>query len=85
MTSKLNNNISVKKPYQTLAWLSTFSILLGACLASLAPELYYHHYFFLFGNGLLALTAYLWREYSLLVLNSGLSFIYIFGILYAIL
>ena len=85
MKSKLDNNTPIKKPYQSLAWLSTFSILSGACLASLVPELYYHHYFFLFGNGLLAFTAYLWREYSLLVLNSGLSFIYILGIIYAIL
>ena len=62
-----------KKPFQKLAWLSTISILLGASLASLFPELYFHHYFFLFGNGLLAITALLWKEYSLLVLNLGLS------------
>ncbi len=85
MTYKLNKNVTNKKPYQLLAWISTCSILSGAFLASLVPELYYHHYFFLFGNGLLALTAFLWREYSLLVLNTGLSLIYIFGILYEIL
>ena len=83
MINKLKKKALLKKPYQFLAWFSTFCILSGACLASLIPELYYHHYFFLLGNGMLALTAYLWREYSLLVLNSGLSFIYIFGILYA--
>ena len=70
-----------KKPYQLLAWLSTLSILSGATLASIVPELYFHHYFFLFGNSLLAFTAYLWKEYSLLVLNIGLSFIYVLGIL----
>ena len=70
-----------KKPFQILAWLSTLSILIGASLASILPELYLHHYFFLFGNSLLAITAYLWKEYSLLVLNIGLSFIYILGIL----
>ena len=82
MSPKLNKNSPSKKPYQILAWISTFSILSGAVLASFVPELYYHHYFFLFGNGLLALTAFLWREYSLLVLNSGLSLIYICGIYY---
>ena len=82
MTKKVKNNAPSKKPYQILAWISTFSILFGAFLASFVPELYYHHYFFLFGNGLLAFTAFLWREYSLLVLNSGLSLIYIFGIFY---
>ncbi len=70
-----------KHPYQPIAWLSTTSILLGATLASLKPELYYHHFFFIFGNSLLAVTAYLWKEYSLLVLNLGLSAIYILGIL----
>ena len=85
MSSKIKENNSSKKPYQIFAWISTFSILSGATLASFVPELYYHHFFFLFGNGLLALTAFLWREYSLLVLNSGLSFIYILGIFYEIL
>ena len=85
MISKLTKNKPIKKPYQVLAWISTFSILSGAFLASFVPELYYHHYFFLFGNGLLALTAFLWREYSLLVLNSGLSLIYIIGIFYEVL
>ena len=70
---------SKKKPYQFLAWISTFSILVGALLASLAPEIYYHHFFFMFGNGLLAITAFLWKENSLFVLNSGLFLIYIFG------
>ena len=73
---------SKKKPYQSLAWFSTFSILLGALIASLAPELYLHHFFFMFGNGLLAMTAFLWKENSLLVLNSGLFLIYVIGTYY---
>lgn len=73
---------SEKKPYQLLAWFSTFSILLGALLASLLPELYVHHFFFMFGNGLLAITAFLWKENSLLFLNSGLFLIYIIGTIY---
>ena len=73
---------SEKKPYQLLAWFSTLSILLGALLASLAPELYIHHFFFIFGNGLLAITTFLWRENSLVVLNIGLFLIYVFGIYY---
>ena len=71
-----------KKPYQILAWISTFSILLGALFASLSPELYFHHFFFIIGNGLLSYTAYLWKENSLLVLNTGLCLIYILGTLY---
>ena len=73
---------STKKPYQHLAWFSTLLILLGALIASLAPELYLHHFFFMLGNGLLAITAFLWKENSLLVLNSGLFLIYVFGTYY---
>ena len=70
------------KPYQILAWISTFSILTGAVLASVIPELYWHHPFFIMGNGLLAIVSYLWREFSLVVLNLGLSIIYIIGIIF---
>lgn len=73
---------SNKKPYQYLAWFSTISILSGALIASLLPELYLHHFFFMFGNGLLAITAFLWKEHSLLVLNSGLFLIYVLGTCY---
>ena len=73
---------SEKKPYQFLAWLATFSILFGALLASLSPELYIHHFFFVLGNGILAITAFLWKENSLLVLNIGLFLIYVIGIFY---
>ena len=73
---------SSKKPYQFLAWISTSAILIGALLASLSPEIYVHHFFFMFGNGLLAITALLWKENSLLVLNSGLFLIYVFGTYY---
>ena len=44
----LNIKKSQKKPYQFLAWFSTLSILIGALIASLAPELYLHHFFFMF-------------------------------------
>ena len=68
-----------KKPYQFLPWISTLSILIGALLASLYPEVYLHHFFFMFGIGFLAITALLWKENSLLVLNSGLFLIYVSG------
>jgi len=69
-----------RKPFQNLAWFATTCILTGALSASIAPEMYVHHFFFVLGNGLLAITAYLWRENSLLVLNTFLCIIYIFGI-----
>tara|TARA_B110000444_G_C18281260_1_gene340847 strand:+ start:210 stop:464 length:255 start_codon:yes stop_codon:yes gene_type:complete len=79
---KSNKMLIVKKPYQLLAWVSTFSILIGAVLASILPELYLHHFFFIFGNGLLAFTAFLWKENSLLFLNIGLCLIYVVGTFY---
>ncbi len=84
---KINSkrNITKKKSYQFLAWIATFLILTGALLASLVPEKYYHHYFFMSGNSLLAFTAFLWREFSLVVLNLGLCAIYISGIIYELL
>ena len=69
-----------RKPFQNLAWFATICILMGALSASIVPELYVHHFFFVLGNGLLAITAYLWRESSLLVLNTFLCVIYIIGI-----
>ena len=78
----INFKKSNKKPYQFLLWISTLSILIGALLASLYPEVYIHHFFFMFGNGLLAITALLWKENSLLVLNSGLFLIYVSGTYY---
>ena len=78
----INIKKSNKKPYQFLAWISTLSILVGALLASLVPSIYIHHFFFMFGNGLLAITAYIWKENSLLVLNSGLFLIYVLGTYY---
>ena len=36
----LSNKSQTTKPYQSLAWASTCTIVTGACLASLIPEYY---------------------------------------------
>mgnify|MGYP000155937376 CR=1 FL=1 len=71
---------SKKKPYQSLAWFSTLSILIGALIASLAPELYLHHWFFIVANSLWILVGYLWRENSVLLMNILLTLIYFVGL-----
>ena len=70
-----------QKPYQWLAWLATAILLVAACLASLVPEWYWHHWAFTVANFLWVLVGILWRERSLIVLNAGLTLIYIVGLL----
>tara|TARA_Y100000114_G_scaffold59298_1_gene54274 strand:- start:4437 stop:4703 length:267 start_codon:yes stop_codon:yes gene_type:complete len=77
----LSNKSQTTKPYQSLAWASTCTIVTGACLASLIPEYYIHHYFFILGSALWIITGYLWKENSLLYFNIMLLLIYIVGLI----
>ena len=57
-------------------WFSKFLLILfGAFFSSFYPELYVHHFFFISGNGLLAYTAFKWRELSLVTLNLTLTYL----------
>ena len=71
----------MQKPFQWLAWSSTFIVLLAAGLASFFPSLYLHHYFFIAGNSGWAIVGFLWREKSLIWFNLGLNTIYLIGIM----
>lgn len=71
----------MKKPYQWLAWLSTASLLVAAALA--AFNIYPLYVFaFILSNSLWTLVGILWKENSLIVMNSGLTLIYIIGLLF---
>ena len=70
-----------EKPFQFLAWIATFILILAAILASFVPALEYHHWAFILANSLWVLVGFLWKEMSLIVLNAGLTIIYIFGII----
>ena len=72
----------MQKPYQWLAWASTVIVLFAACLASFIPELYYHHYFFIFGNSLWAVVGYVWKESSLFWFSIGLNLVYFLGLVF---
>ena len=75
--SIMNQN---EKPYQYLAWLATGMLILAAFLASFVPSLEYHHWAFIIANSLWVVVGYLWREMSLIVLNAGLTIIYVLGL-----
>ena len=70
----------MKKPYQWLAWISTIFLLKAATLAAFNVYPFYV-YAFIISNGLWILIGVLWKEKSLIVLNTGLTIIYIVGLL----
>jgi len=70
----------MKKPYQWLAWISTAFLLIAASLAALNIYPYYI-FAFIVSNILWVLIGILWREKSLIVLNAGLTIIYVVGLL----
>ena len=70
-----------QKPYQFLAWLATAILILAALLASFVPALEYHHWAFIIANTLWVIVGILWKETTLIVLNAGLTIIYILGLI----
>ena len=70
-----------EKPYQFLAWTATAILILAAILASFVPALEYHHWAVILVNSLWGIVGFPWSEMTLLVLNAGLTIIYIFGLI----
>ena len=70
-----------QKPYQFIAWTATAILILAAVIASFVPELEYHHWAFIIANSLWVIVGILWREQTLIVLNAGLTIIYILGLI----
>jgi len=71
----------VVKPYQPLAWFATACLLVAATMAALNIYPWYI-YAFIFSNTLWVLIGLLWKERSLVVLNAGLTIIYVVGLFY---
>tara|TARA_B100000963_G_scaffold123341_1_gene107587 strand:- start:3939 stop:4166 length:228 start_codon:yes stop_codon:yes gene_type:complete len=69
-----------EKPFQFLAWIATAILILAALLASFIPEMEYHHWAFIAANSLWVIVGFLWKEQTLIVLNGGLTIIYILGL-----
>ena len=70
-----------QKPYQFLAWAATTILILAAILASFVPALEYHHWAFIIANSLWVIVGILWKETTLIVLNAGLTIIYVLGLI----
>ena len=70
-----------EKPHQFLAWLATSILILAAILASFIPEMEYHHWAFITANSLWVIVGVLWKEQTLIVLNAGLTIIYVLGLI----
>ena len=70
-----------EKPFQFLAWVATSILILAAILASFVPALEYHHWAFIIANSLWVIVGLLWKEATLVVLNAGLTIIYVLGLI----
>jgi len=70
----------VQKPYQWLAWLSSAVLIVSAVMASL--DLYpYYVMGFMVSNSMWTIVGILWRERSLVLMNTVLTAIYIIGMI----
>ena len=70
-----------EKPYQSLAWIATGILIIAASLASFVPELEYHHWAFISANTIWIVVGLLWKEQTVVVLNTGVTLIYILGLI----
>lgn len=68
------------KPYQPLAWFFTATLIGAATLAAFNMYPWYS-YAFTFSNLGWVAIGILWKEKSLIVLNAGLTIIYIIGLI----
>ena len=75
---EMNQN---EKPFQFIAWIATSILILAAVLASFVPALEYHHWAFIIANSLWVIVGFLWKENTLIVLNAGLTVIYVLGLI----
>ena len=71
-----------EKPYQSLAWLATAVLVSAATLASFVPLGEWHHFAFITANSLWVFVGYKWKENTVIVLNAGLTVIYILGLIF---
>jgi hypothetical protein len=68
------------KPYQWLAWIATVGLLTAATLAAFNIHPYYI-WAFMVSNTLWIIVGVLWKEKTVIVMNAGLTAIYIAGII----
>jgi|TARA_B110000908_G_scaffold18637_1_gene20951 hypothetical protein len=70
-----------QKPYQWLSWVATVCLVGAAILA--AFNIYpLYIWAFIFSNALWIIVGILWKEKSIIAMNTGLTVVYIAGLLY---
>lgn len=69
------------KPYQWLAWIAT-AMLVGSAMLAAWNVYPLYVYAFIVSNSTWILVGYLWREWSLVVMNLILTGIYVVGIIF---
>ena len=69
------------KPYQWLAWIGTAVLITAATLAAFNVYPIYV-WLFIIANSIWILVGVLWHEKSLIVMNAGLTLIYVIGMLF---
>jgi len=69
------------RPDVLIKWLATAFLIIGAVLTSGNWYYPWNVVFFLLGNLAWALVGFMWRETSLIVLNVGITLIYVVGML----
>lgn len=79
---QLNKKKIEKKPFQWVAWLASFCLIIAATLASFVPALALHHYGFIAANTLWTIVGILWKENSLIFMNAGLTILYVAGLIF---
>ena len=76
----MKNTLVVRKPYQGLAWIGTFGLIIGASMTAfnIFPL---NVYVMVVANGIWLWCGWLWREPSVIGLNFAMTLIYIIGAL----
>jgi hypothetical protein len=70
-----------EKPYQWLAWIGTFCVLISAFMASRNYYPYYA-YGYIFSNTLWTIIGFLWKEKTIIIINAGVNLIFIAGLIF---
>ena len=78
--STLKDQGNQAKPNQWLAWTGTTILLVAASMAAFNMYPYYS-YAFTLANSIWVAVGILWKEKSLIILNAGLTIIYIAGLI----
>jgi hypothetical protein len=71
-----------EKPYQWLAWIGTVFVLVSAFMAS--RNFYpWYAYGYIISNCIWIVIGFLWKEKTIITINTGVNIIYIAGLYFS--